>query len=158
MTPYGNNNPNQHCTLSDIIRGVLYSVNCSQEILEHHYDNMLKKYFNREGKPITTKFMVDSERCIEVPLITLFNPAALALKELNLEMSLHIDEVSLKKIENCNFEDDASRASFNISIVPSTANECVKRPSDMVDVCMTFTAIDPPEGFSRLLDEYIKKL
>lgn len=145
----------QHATLSDIVRGMLHAVNGSQVILEQHYEAMMKRYFDNEGKPLTKTFVIDSERSVEVPVITLINPSAMALKEMDLEMSVHIDEVNLKSI-NSN-TDEAARGSFDVSIVPS-APSSAKRPADMIDICMKFRAIDPPEGISRVLDEYFKRI
>lgn len=145
-----------HYTLSDIIRGLLYSVNTSQEVLEQQYSKTLKKYFGQDGKPITTKIMIDCERYMEVPLIALINPSAIALQEMDLEMSLHVDEVLLKQMENCGYEKDLTRGSFKVSINP--ANKCPDRPPDMMDIYMKFRAIDPPEGFSRIMDEIIKQI
>lgn len=152
----GTKGKNKHYTFSDIVRGLLHSVNSSQEILEQHYSKMLSRYFCQDGKPITTKIMIDSERYMEVPLVALINPSALALKEMDLEMSLHVDEISLKKIEAEDCEKDITRGSFKVSV--TAANKTAERPSDVIDVCMRFRAIDPPEGVSRLLDEFNKQI
>jgi len=153
----GKKTKSERTTLSDIVRGMLHAVNSSQVILEQHYDMLISRYFNPEGKPLTTKFVIDSERSIEIPIITLINLSAMELKEMDLEMSLHIDEVNVKKIENHNYDFEIDRGSFEVSIIPSK-NSNAKRPTDMVDVCMKFRTIDPPEGISRILDEYIKRV
>ncbi len=151
-----NKEKNINTTLSDIVRGMLHSVNCSQEILDQHYNRIIEKYFNSDGTPKTKSFNVDSEKCVEIPLITLINPSALALKEIDLEMSLHIDQVNVKKEVCSNLSDILDRGSFNVSVVPS--NKSNDKQSDMVDISMKFRTIDPPEGVSRLLDEFIKKI
>ncbi|AEY67794.1 DUF2589 domain-containing protein [Clostridium sp. BNL1100] len=151
-----NKEKNVNATLSDIVRGMLHSVNCSQEILDQHFNKIIEKYFNSDGTPITKSFNVDSERCVEIPLITLINPSALALKEIDLEMSLHIDQVNVKKHICSNLADILDRGSFNVSVVPS--NKSNDKQSDMVDISMKFRAIEPSEGVSRFLDEFIKKI
>ncbi len=151
-----NKDKNVHTTLSDIVRGMLHSVNCSQEILDQHYNKIIERFFYPDGTPVTKSFNVDSERCVEIPLITLINPAALALKEIDLEMSLHIDQVNVKKDMYSNLADTPVRGSFNVSVVPSTKSN--DRQSDMMDISMKFRAVDAPEGVSRFLDEFIKNI
>ncbi|EPR08148.1 DUF2589 domain-containing protein [Ruminiclostridium papyrosolvens] len=151
-----NKEKNIHTTLSDIVRGMLHSVNCSQEILDQHYNRIIERYFNSDGTPITKSFNIDSEKCVDIPLITLINPSALALKEIDLEMSLHIDQVNVKKDVCSNLADILDRGSFNVSVVPT--NKPNDKQSDMVDISMKFRAIDAPEGVSKFLDEFIKKI
>lgn len=152
----GTKGKDRHYTLSDIIRGLIHSVNTSQEILEQHYSRMLSRYFSKDGEPITTKIMVDPERYMEVPLITLISPSALALKEMDLEMSLHVDEIILKKVEDDDYEKEITRGSFIVSV--DAAGITSEKPSDIINVCMKFRAIDPPEGVSRLFDEFNKQI
>jgi len=157
-------------TLSDITRGMQYSVNAVQEILEQTYIRMLSRYFdesnNNEARTVTLKVSPNQE--IEVPLIAIVQPNSLALQEMTVEMSIRIDDTTLKtgrpgpmlKADQTGTNEPSpslNRTSFTVSIAP-TGKPDAPRKGDVISVVMKFKAGDPPEGISRIIDEFTSKV
>ena len=49
-------------SLSDITRGLLYSANAAQQILNNHYIESIAKYFDEDGNPIMYNFKVQDNK------------------------------------------------------------------------------------------------
>lgn len=146
-------------TLSDIARGMQHSVNVVQEILEQHYVRMLSRYFddnnNHHARTITIN--VSPTQSMEVPLIAIIQPNSLVLQEMTVEMSIRIDETKLKTDKAGADEPSLSRTSFAVSIAPTEKLETPCK-GDVIGIVMKFKACDPPEGISRIIDEFTSKV
>ncbi len=148
-------------TLSDITRGMQYAVNTTQEVLEHHYQKMLDRYFDASGNPVTTTFNIAQGRVVEAPLITLISPASLALEEMTVEMSIRVNNSSVKEMNKEHVENTHSssfqttRSSFQVSLAPPAEQG---RSEDVIDIIMKFKKGDTPEGVSRIIDEFTSQI
>ncbi len=138
-------------TLTDIAKGVQYSVNAAQDVVEKFYIGLLDRYFDEENNPITMAMNISPGVTIDVPLITLVTPTGLELEELDVEMSLRVDGVETKQ-ELTRAGDEVKRASLDISFSNGT-NKPGKDPN-MIDLKMKFKKGDAPEGIQRIIENF----
>lgn len=151
-------------TLSDIARGMQHAVNTAQEIIEQHYMRLFARYFDKEGEPLMVTFNLTPEHIVKAPLVALIQPNALALEELTVEMSVEIDQTTVKKVPTPTKDFDLERTSFAVSFAsgkrtsagPATGDQRSTREDNFIDVTMKFKRGDPPEGVARVLDEFYK--
>ena len=82
-------------TLSDIIRGLQYCVNSSQDIIEQHHVGALARFFDKSDRPLirTIKF---GNAAIDVPLLCLSGHTSLVLDELSVKLNLMLRNTALK--------------------------------------------------------------
>ncbi len=140
--------------LEDVARGMQYSVNSVQEIVEQHYINMLSRFFDKDHNPVTVKYNLTPGHVIEVPLITLVKPTSLSLEEISMEMRIRVDEARATEMKG-EKKEFIGMTGFQVSMAPSSQD---KRKSNEIDIVMKFKAGDPPEGVSRIIDEFTSKL
>lgn len=140
-------------TFSDIIRGLQYSVNTAQQILERHHLYLFKKYFDDKGVPVMREFQLSPTRVLNVPEISLIGQHALAIDEMEIEFNARINALELKEDEaqdGSNTKYWIDRATFDVDFSPSS------RSDNLLKVKIKFKAVDQPEGVSRVIDEYDK--
>lgn len=137
-------------TLTDIAKGIQYTVNAAQDVVEKFYIGLLDRYFDEDNNPVNMAVNISDETTIDVPLITLVTPTGLELEELEVEMSLRVDGVNTKK-ETTRAGDEVQRASFDISF--SGSNRKVKNPNT-IDMKMKFKKGDAPEGIQRIIESF----
>lgn len=148
---------NEKHTLSDIARGVQHAVNTAQEILELHYVRLLGRYFDEDNNPKMVRLRTAQDTIVEVPLISLISPHELKLDELTMGLSLRIDETKVKRIPRKEGE-PIERTSFQISVGGGNTGDGAVRDHNMIDIKMVFKSGDPPEGVSRIVEEFTKKI
>lgn len=141
-------------TFADIIRGMQYAVNTAHEMLERHHITLLNKYFDCEGRPEKKELWLNTEQKIEVPIITLINQGALSIDEMEICFKSKIDGITVKSAPATGTGKDIEidRTTFEMNFTPS------ERDGNVVDVRIKFKSIQPPEGVSRIVDEYNKIL
>jgi hypothetical protein len=137
-------------TLADIARGMQHAVNSTQELLERHYAQMLSRYFNDDGTPITRPFSLPDGSRITVPIIALVPAASLLLKEMVVRMSVRIDETKVKRADSEDASDHLTRTSFQVSFAGGVRG----REQNSVDITMRFVAGDPPEGVAQVMEQF----
>lgn len=146
-------NQQQTRTFSDVIRGLQYSVNTAQQILERHHLYLFKKYFDEQGKPLMRQFQLSENRMLNVPEITLIGQHALAINEMEIEFNARITALETK-VDQAEGQDQSNnwidRACFDVDF--STAS----KSDNLLHVKIKFKAVDQPEGVSRVVDEYDK--
>lgn len=140
-------------TLSDITRGMQHAVNATQELLEQHYFRMLRRYFDDDNQPLMTRFKLSDDKIVEAPLIALISPKGLYLDEMSVEMTVRIDDSDVKRLEKTGTENESDRASFTVSFAPPKERGFGKRSND-ITVKMKFKSGEPPEGVSRIIDQF----
>ncbi len=140
----------QH-TLSDIAKGIQYTVNTAQDVVEKFYIKLLDRYFDDDNNPISMGINISEDTSINVPLITLVTPTGLELEELEVDMSLRVDGMETKK-ETTKAGDEVKRASFNISF--SSGGGKSARDTNMIDLKMKFKQGDAPEGIQRIIESF----
>lgn len=141
-------------TFADIIRGMQYAVNTAHEMLERYHITLLNKYFDDNGHPQKKEIWLNSEKKIEVPIITLINQGSLSIDEMEICFKAKINGVAIKSTPSPDTGKDINidRSTFEMNFTPST------RDGNTVDVRIKFKSTNPPEGVSRIVDEYNKIL
>ena len=141
-------------TLPDIVRGMQHAVNTAQQILQQHWRDTLDPYFDDvTGEPVTEKYKLPSGHVIEMPLVALVQPQGLALDQMEIEMSVRIDQTEVKPHRSASQEEtNQHRTSFRCSFAP--VKDKADRAMNSVMVKMIFKAGDPPEAVARLIEEF----
>lgn len=139
-------------TFSDIIRGLQYSVNTAQQILERHHLYLFGKYFDEKGAPVMREFQLTENRKLNVPEISLIGQHALAIDEMEIEFNARITAIETK---NDMEGDDTNkhwidRACFDVDF------STMSKSDNLLHVKIKFKAVDQPEGVARVIDEYDK--
>lgn len=148
-------------TLADIARGMQHAVNSTQELVEQHYAQVIERYFqeDKEGDPggaglypkIVT-FKLPSGHVMTVPMIALVRPEGLMLKEMEVRMTVRIDQAKVKPHAHKGEPTHVTRTSFECSFAPRARED--GRSSNAVDITMKFVSGDPPEGVARVIEQY----
>lgn len=141
-------------TFADIIRGMQYAVNTAHEMLERYHITLLNKYFDEQGRPEKKEIWLGEDRKMEVPIITLINQGSLSIDEMEICFKAKIDGVAVKssRAPETGKDIEIDRTAFTMNFTPST------RDGNTVDVRIKFKSTVPPEGVSRIVDEYNKIL
>ena len=138
-------------TLTDIAKGIQYTVNAAQDVVEKFYIGLLDRYFDDDNNPINMAVNLSDETTVDVPLITLVTPTGLELDELEVDMSLRVDGVSTKK-EITKAGDEVERASFDISF--SGGGKANAKNPNFIEMKMKFKKADAPEGIQRIIESF----
>lgn len=151
---FWNKKANAGQTFADIIRGMQYAVNTAHEMLERYHITILNKYFDAEGRAETKEIWIGSDKKMDIPLITLINQSSLSIDELEISFRAKIEGIALKSVKETDSGKniEIERSAFEMNFTPST------RDGNTVDVRIKFKTTQPPEGVSRIIDEYTKML
>ena len=150
-------------TLTDLTRGMQHAVNRAQEILERHYIEVLDRYFDtdkdKKQYPKMITFKVDGAD-VHFPLITFVPPGGLTLDKMKIRMAVRIDKADLKKAGPKGYEGDdhLTRTSMQVSFASLGETTGGKRNTNAIEMTMFFKAGDPPEGVSRVLEQYVNSI
>ena len=148
-------------TLADIARGMQHAVNSTQELVEQHYTQVIDRYFDEdkaeEGKapglyPKVVTFKLPDGHIMTVPMIALVRPEGLMLKEMEVRMTVRIDQAKVKPHAAHGEHSELTRTSFECSFAPQAKNG--DRSSNTIDITMKFVSGDPPEGVARVIEQY----
>lgn len=123
-----------------------YAVNTVHEMLERYHITQLNKYFDEEGSPATKEIWLDGDRKMEVPI----NQRSQSIEEMEIAFKTRIDRVALKgaKSPETGKDIEVDRMTLEMNFTPST------RDGNSVDIRIKFKSVQPPEGVSRIVDEY----
>lgn len=146
-------------SLSDITRGLLYSANAAQQILNNHYIESISKYFDKDGNPIMYNFKINDEKEASIPMLALTEPKGLRLKEIEINLNVRIDEGIVK--EKIGVPEDEKirtpdRTSFEVTLAPSS-DETKGRTANTIGIKLKFEEQTSPEGIERIMDEFRNK-
>ncbi|MGH0053644.1 MAG: DUF2589 domain-containing protein [Sphaerochaetaceae bacterium] len=160
--------------LSQVIRGMQHAVNEAQRTLETHHLRSLLRFFHKDGSPKTVDLHLGGTKHLDVPLVTLANHSSLKISELEMEFDAIIQDVHIDSRDELdtilkdsmdtspstdsnsplgNEGDAQGSAAFSIAF---SATEKSTRNPNTVNIRIKFTAVDQPEGLSRIVDEYNK--
>jgi hypothetical protein len=137
-------------SLSDIARGMQHTVNSTQELTEHHFQDIIARYFTEEGTAIAKRFILPDGSVMDVPLISLVPPSSLQLSEMTIEMSVRIDRSEVRSAHE--EKPDLTRTRFECSF--SSRKGDSNQDQSLIDITMKFVAGDPPEGVAKLMEHY----
>lgn len=143
-------------TLSDIARGIQYAVNTTQEIVEHHYQNLFERYFENNAAKMTS-IKISENNVLEVPTISLLSLNNMMLDEMSVDLSLRINKADKKIVKNSEGY-EIERASFSISLSSEKRDNVNGRNSDVIDITMKFKAGNPPEAVEKIVEEFTRKI
>lgn len=146
-------------SLSDITRGLLYSANAAQQILNNHYIESISKYFDEEGNPLMYNFRISEEKEASIPMIALTEPKGLRLKEIEIDLNVRIDEGIVKEKVGVPEEEKirtADRTSFEVTLAPSS-DQTKGRTANTIGIKLKFEEQASPEGIERIMDEFRNK-
>lgn len=146
-------------SLSDITRGLLYSANAAQQILNNHYIESISKYFDEDGNPIMYNFKINDEKEASIPMIALTEPKGLRLKEIEIDLNVRIDEGIVKEKDGVPENEkirNAARTSFEVTLAPSS-DETKGRTANTIGIKLKFEEQTNPEGIERIMDEFRNK-
>jgi hypothetical protein len=154
-------------TLPDIIRGLQYCVNSSQDIAEWHHIGTIGRFLRTEAgeenitpkdinKVITQTIKLNDTMAMDVPLISLADHSSLILDEMKVNLSLNLkdagfkkQDVEISKKQNGVTNGSVDRAAFNVDLRNAQADN----KSTRIDLQLTFKVTNPPEAVSRIVDK-----
>ncbi len=124
---------NSIMTLSDIVRGIQFSVNSSIDILERHFSNQLEKYIDSNNKFFTKTVKLNDNYAVDIPLFCMSDHNALILDEMEVRMKVDLKDFEIKEVENtCSSEIfSVSRSSFCVD-----ANNIDSKNPNNIDICI----------------------
>lgn len=144
-------------SLSDITRGLLYSVNAAQQILNTHYLESIGKYFDENGNPLMFNFKISETKEAAIPMLAMTEPKGLRLKEIEINLNVRIDEGKIKEKDGIDEKDVArygNRTSFEVTLAPMNGDDSKGRTANTIGIKMKFEEQVNPEGIERIMDEF----
>ena len=147
--------------LTDITRGMHHAATTTSAMIAQQYIMMVDQFFDSlpDGsiRAKMVKIFVDDKNYMLVPLVSLVAPKGLTLDKMKVHMSVKITEAEAKLATSEYDNSEAERSSFTVSLSPRS-KEGTRRRSDVVDIEMEFSAIEPPEGIMRLIEQYTNRV
>lgn len=148
-------------TLASLIRGLQHSVNSAMDMLESRNVELLSRFFNEDGQPIIRRLQVDDKTAIDIPIISIVNPQALSIKEVEMEFAVQVRTAPVKRRQN--------QKGFIIGEEPKELETWLERSSlevtfngskdqTTMNVKVKFESSPIPEGMSRIVEEFDKKI
>lgn len=148
-------------TFADLIRGLQHSVNAAMEMIETRNVELLGRYFTPEGTPVVKRLSIDERTDVEIPLISIVNPASVNIKEVEMDFSVQINSSELKCKNpqggfllggnSTTYTNGLERSSLEISFDGA-------KDASRMQVHIKFETQPIPEGLSRIIDEYDKTI
>jgi hypothetical protein len=148
-------------TFADLIRGLQHSVNAAMEMLEARNIELLGRYFDKEGNAATRRLLINDDTAVDIPIISIVNPSALNIKEVEMQFDVKINSSELKR--------KAAQEGFMVGEENHTLDMGVERSSleigfggkknmSTMNVKIKFESNPIPEGLSRIIEEYDKTI
>ncbi|MDR2937480.1 MAG: DUF2589 domain-containing protein [Prevotellaceae bacterium] len=148
-------------TFADLVRGLQHSVNAAMEMLEARNIELLGRYFDEEGNATTRRLLIDKETAIDIPIISIVNPSAMNIKEVEMQFDVQIDSAELKrKAAQDGFKRGDMQSVFDTGVNRSSLEVSfgAKKDHSTMNVKIKFESTPIPEGLSRTIDEYDKTI
>lgn len=147
--------------IEELVGGLLEAAMVAQGISERQHINALRNYFNEDGTPKVTSFVI-GEKTLSVPLYILADHSSIGLDELDIEFEARLifgdsqrDVSDIKKSLLGIFKKKGYQHNIKGIEVDSGKNTDT---SGMAKIKVKFKADEKPEAVSRLVDSYIQKL
>ena len=145
--------------LDHLIKGLSDAVVQAQSLAENQHIEALKKFFDKDGEPISMKVKIPDgtggQQLINVPLVTLSPQGSIKIKELEMELKVKLSSFGNRKSRLGggifrNHDAGAINADLSASILP--------KRNQYANLKITFEGTDPPEGLVRLNNNLIKQI
>lgn len=149
------NTPPAEQTLSDVVRGMAHAAAAADEIIDQQFIKQLDNFFDVDketGKLVAKMVQIElgPDRIIEVPLITMVDPALLTLDEVTINMVVKLTQCKVaKRLHLVDRDMEVTRSSFGVTMTSAAPDS----RSDGLRVSLKFKRIAPPEGATRIIDE-----
>lgn len=153
------NNSSQ--TFADLVRGLQHSVNAAMEMLEARNIELLGRYFDQKGNALTRRLRIGEDTAVDIPIISIVNPSAMNIKEVEMEFDIQINSAELKcKAAQDGFLVGNTGHTFNSGVERSSLAVSFGGKKDMstMHVKIKFQANPIPEGLARIIEEYDKTI
>ncbi len=148
-------------TFADLVRGLQHSVNAAMEMLEARNIELLGRYFDKAGNAATRRLLIGDDTAVDIPIISIVNPSAMNINEVEMAFDVQIDASELKR--------KAAQGGFMVGDTPHDFDTALDRSSlevsfggkkntSTMNVKIRFTSTPIPEGLSRIIDEYDKTI
>ena len=138
-------------TLDSLVEALHSAVTEATHITEQQHIDRLKRFFNKDGTPKMMEFSAPSPvpgeetRLIQVPMICLAPMNSIKIDEMEVELKIRMDRITNGKGKN---GDKKSVRIDSTTWLPSS--------KEKVKLRIKFASNDVPEGFSRLIENFIK--
>lgn len=158
--PFWSTKKGEKHTFSDLVRGLQHAVNAAMEMAEARNLELLSRYFTENGNPIVRRVNIDGNTAMDVPVITVVNPASINIKEVEMEFNVQINNVEiLEKLPQRGFLANGQAENLKISMERSDLEiQFSNDPSQTsaMKVKIKFEAGEPAEGMARVIEEFGK--
>jgi len=150
--------PGESQMLTDITRGMHHAASTTAAMVAQQYIRIIDQFFDQEDDGTISAKMVkvniDKEHFMMVPLISLVAPKGITLDKMVVHLAVKIDEATIKEATDRADNSMATRSAFSVSLSPKESTDS----SDVTRIEMVFVAGDPPEGISRIIEEYSNQI
>ena len=145
--------------LDHLTKGLFDAVVQAQALAENQHIEALKKFFDKDGKPLCMDIKIPNnegkEMNVNVPLATLAPQSSIKIKELTMELKVKMGSFGKRKSRLgggifCKEDAGAINADLSASILP--------KRNQYANLKITFEGTYPPEGLVRLNNNLIKQI
>jgi len=112
----------EEMTLADIIRGLQYCVNSSQDIVEQHHINSFGRFFDESGVPLVKTIKIMESAAMDIPLVCMNTHSSLILDEMEVKLDLMIKKTALKQVP-CQVSSSAAEQDSDFSLAAQPQEE-----------------------------------
>jgi len=141
-------------SFSQILNGFQEAINSVQDMLQKKQLDNLQAFFEADGKPVSQTVQIDGKR-IDVPLINVVPHSNLVMDDVEIKFKTKVGAVSTAGSSTLQTIGGGELSGADLQLQMDGINP---KDKDVMEVTIRFKAKEPPEGVSRLLDHYNKKL
>jgi len=135
--------------LQDIFAGIYSAIVESQNTIEQHYLGEIERDYFEDGKPKMLAVSLPGHdgmlQELQIPAITLVPHHGLKIKEVTLEMKVHLGA-----------KEDDEESTGKGSPLRKLVSGFRGKQEEMSTIKITFEGTDPPEGLARIKDSLVK--
>jgi len=142
--------------LSALLTGVMSAVQKAATTAGQQNLYILDHYFVKQADgrltPRYARIEVAPGQVMDVPLLSLINPAGYQLEELSMALSLKMNLEEIKKATHESLDHEVKKGSYSVELCPKTP-ETGHRRSDVAEVTVKFKACSAAEGLMRIIED-----
>lgn len=134
------------CLLSNLLCGLQQAVNEACEIQKAKQMEILRQYWDDDGKLLTEKINIGQAETIEVPLLTLIPQNALIMDKVEIEFQAKPENV-MEGTQTSHLQN--SEMSYELMEL----NMDSAKGNNLMHIKVCFSAEQPTEGICKVIDE-----
>lgn len=130
-------------------------------MIETRNVELLGRYFTSDGTPVVKRLSIDDQTSVDIPLISIVNPATVNIKKVKMDFSVQINSSELRcKNPQGGFllGDNVITSSSGLKRSSLEISFDGKKDASRMQVHIKFELHPIPEGLSRIIDEYDKPI